>query len=623
MYLRSSGIALTAALVVGCSGGVDTDNVNGGWGENGSPATPGGGGAGTPVAPTPVVEQPGAVHTDNGDGTTTITNPDGSQVTIDEDGNVVNEVPAPATPTPDVPPGTPGAVAPTLAPVCTPGTPKTTQIPRLTNAQYDNTVRDLVGVDLGLSASTLATESKGNMDSVTLKGFQTAAATIASTIITDATARAKVITCATQDVACATQVITDFGAKVYRRPLDTTEVDRYVAVFNDTSVSENGTFDEQLQVVLEAMFQSPYFLTLAELAESGTADVNGAQRFALDNHEMAARLSYMLWDTTPDDVLTAAAVAGTLTTDAGIAEQATRMLADPRAAQLFDRLHFNYMRMGGRWENYTRDTATYPAFKPSQAPALAQETLSFASSVVAGGGTFEDLFTSTKGFVNADTAPLYGLNPADYGADLAEAELGAARPGILTRAGFLAANAYGNRTSPIHRGAFIEKYVLCTVVGDPAPGAAATELPEGADLVTNRQKTDAQTMAEDGGCKACHISLINPPGFALEGFDAIGGIQTTDNGAPVDTAANVIMDGTTVRVAGAADLMAAIAKSPGAHLCYSQKWVEVGYNRVLSGEDQCTVTDIASRMSTAGYTVKQLISDLTTMESFRYRALEN
>lgn len=624
MYLRSSGIALTAALVVGCSGGVDTDNPNG-WGDQASPATPGGGGgAGSPVTPTtPVTEQPGATHVDNGDGTTTITNPDGSQVTVDEDGNVVNEVPAPATPSPDVPVTTPGGVAPTLSPQCTPGTPKTTQIPRLTNAQYDNTVRDLLGVDLGLSASTLATESKGNMDSVTLKGFQTAAASIASTIVTDATARAKVITCTTQDAACATQVITDFGAKVYRRPLEQAEVDRYLAVFNDTTVTENGTFDEQLQVVLEAMFQSPYFLTLAELAETASSDVNGAQRYALNNYEMAARLSYMLWDTAPDDALTAAAEAGTLTTDAGIAEQATRMLADPRAGQLIERLHFNYMRMGGRWENYTRDTATYPAFTPAQGPILAQETLTFANSVVSSGGTFEDLFTSTKGFVTAETAPLYGLNAADYGADLTETDLGAARPGILTRAGFLAANAYGNRTSPIHRGAFIEKYVLCTVVGDPAPGAASTPLPQDANLVTNRQKTDAQTMAEDGGCKACHQGLINPAGFALEGFDGVGGIQTMDNGVAVDTAADVIMDGTTVHVTGAVDLMAAIAKSAGAHLCYSQKWVEVGYNRVLSGEDQCTVTDIATRMGTAGYSVKQLISDLTTIESFRYRALEN
>jgi hypothetical protein len=628
MNLRKRGIAYTAGLLLGsgavlggavaCSGDVGPDAVKDDWGASGNPSSTTGN-----TTDAPVTAAPGATTIDNGDGTTTIKNPDGSEVTVDGDGNVVSQTPAPVTPGTEVTPTAPGNVP--APPECTPGTPKTTQIPRLTNLQYDNTVADLIGVDLKLSQTTLATESKGNMDTVTLKGFQTAAANIASTIITDATARAKVITCTTGDAACATDVITNFGAKVFRRPLTTTEVDKYVAVFNDTTLTETGTFDEQLQVVLEALFQSPYFVTVAEASETAASDSAGGQVFALSGHEVAARLSYMLWDTTPDDALIAAAAAGSLTTDAGIAEQATRMLGDARAAKLVERMHGNYMRMGAgtRWEGYSRDAATYPLYSPDQAPALSQETLAFATSIFENGGTFQDLMTSTKGFVNADTAPLYGLNAADYGAELEEADLGATRPGILTRAGFLAANAYGNRTSPIFRGAFVQKFVLCATIGDPSPEAAATPLPDDANLVTNRQKTDAQTAAEAGGCKACHHTIINPAGFAFEGFDGAGGVQTMDNGVAVDTTADVLIDGNTLHVTGAADLVAAIASSPGAYQCYSKKWVEVGYNRVLSGQDQCTVNDIASRMSAEGYSVKQLITDLATVESFRYRALEN
>src|SRR5690606_27275334 len=111
--------------------------------------------------------------------------------------------------------------------------------------------------------------------------------------------------------------------------------------------------------------------------------------------------------------------------------------------------------------------------------------------------------------------------------ELVETDLGATRPGILTRAGFLAANSYGNRTSPIHRGAFIIKDVLCTPMGNPSPDAASTPLPNDASLVTNRQKTEAQTsIAPD--CVACHETIVNPPGFALESFDAVGGVQTMD-----------------------------------------------------------------------------------------------
>lgn len=617
MYLRKRALVFTAVISAGCSGGVGAEK--GGWGTENQPAgNPSGGGDG----PAPVTTQPGATMVDNGDGTTTIINPDGSQVTVDEDGNVVSTTPA--TSEPSVTPGEPQP--PTqVAGACTPGTPKTTQIPRLTNLQYDNTVRDLTGLDLGLGATTLATESKGNMDSATWKGFQTAAAMIASTILTDATARAKVIPCTTADQACATRVITEFGAKVFRRPLTAEEVAHYEAVYGDTSLSETGTFDEQIGVVLEAMFQSPYFLTIAEISETPSSDVNGEQRFALDGYEVASRLSYMLWNSMPDAELTAAAASGALTDATGIGTQVARLLADPRAAQLVRQMHTGYMRMGtgSRWENYSRDQATYPLYSPAQAPFLSEETLKFAQTVFDTGGGFGELFTSTKGFVNATTAPLYGLDPANFGADLVETDLGASRPGILTRAGFLATNAYGNRTSPIHRGAFIEKYVLCASIGDPDPAAAATPLPEREGLITNRQKTDAQTEAVEGGCKACHHSIINPAGFALEGFDAAGGVQTMDNGVPVDTTADVLIDGVAVPVTGAVDLMNAISKASGAYQCYSKKWVEVAYNRVISQQDACTINEVASRMGTDGYSVKQLVTDLTTIESFRYRALEN
>ncbi len=620
MYLRKRALVAATTLVVGCSGGVGGEGSA--WDVDDNPSNT----ANTnPDAPSPpVTAQPGATMVDNGDGTTTITNPDGSQVTVDGDGNVVSTTPAPVTPDGNNP--TPGQPEPTeVVGKCSPGTPKTTQIPRLTNLQYDNTVRELIGVDLGLGVTTLATESKGNMDSATWKGFQTAAATIATTILSDATARGRVVTCATADKACATQVITEFGAKVFRRPLDAAEIAHYEAVYDDVTLSENGTFDEQLGVVLEAMFQSPYFLTVTEVSETPTADVNGEQRFALNGYEVAARLSYMLWNTMPDAPLTAAAASGSLTTSEGISEQVSRMLADPKAAELVKQMHTGYMRMGtgSRWENYSRDAASYPLYSPQQAPLLSEETLRFAQSVFESGGSFKDLMTSTKGFVNATTAPLYGLNPADFGEELVETDLGVTRPGILTRAGFLATNAYGNRTSPIHRGAFIQKYVLCSSIGDPDPAAAATPLPEREGLITNRQKTDAQTEAVEGGCKACHHSIINPAGFAFEGFDAVGGVQTMDNGVPVDTTADVIVDGVPVSVTGPVDLMNALATASGAYQCYSKKWVELGYNRVISEQDACTINEVASRMGTEGYSVKQLVTDLTTIESFRYRALEN
>jgi hypothetical protein len=331
----------------------------------------------------------------------------------------------------------------------------------------------------------------------------------------------------------------------------------------------------------------------------------------------------MLWDTKPDEPLTAAAAAGTLTQGTGLAEQATRMLQDARAKGLVQRLHMDYLRMGAntRWTGYERDAAKYPAYSPTQMDALAQETLNVADSVIFEGGSFAQLLTTTTAFVNADTAPLYDLDPAAFGAELEPVELGPERPGILTRAGWLAANSYGNRTSPIHRGAFIMKDVLCTPLGDPSPNAVTTPLPNDPGLVTNRQKTDAQTSI-GADCVGCHSTVINPPGFALEAFDAVGGAQTMDSGEAVDTSADVLIGGKLVHVTGAAEMMAAIGASPDAQRCYTENWLAVAYNRVLSAQDACTIDQIATKMAAADYSVLNLITDLATVESFRFRALD-
>lgn len=628
MHLKQRGVAVAALLLAaGCSGSVGQGEDS--WGED-DPSKP----ADTQSEGDQGLKPGDVIMTADGK---TVTVGDDGQL-IDEDGNVIAEDEADdileeAMPDqPDdsavtenpVPEG--DAVIPAVQDAtCTPGTPKTSSVPRLTNLQYDNTVADLLGKDLGLSASTLAQESKGNMDTATLNGFQKAATAIADTVFSDAAVRAKVITCATEDAACATDVITNFGAKVFRRALDADEIAAYTALFTDTTLTDTGSFDDQLKVVVEAMFQSPNFLTIAESSGAPAADPAGGERLALSGSEVASRLSYMLWNTTPDDTLTAAAADGSLLTDAGIAAQAARLLDDPRASVLVESMHKAYMRMGEntKWVNYTRDAAKYPAYKPTQLELVAQETLQFAKHVFASGGSFQQLMTDTTGFVNSDTAALYGLNAADYGAELTQADLGAARPGIFTRAGFLAANAYEGRTSPIHRGAHIQKMVLCNVLGAPAPNVAGTPLPEGADLVTNRQMTDAQTAAVEGGCKACHQTIINPTGFALEGFDAVGAVQAMDNGVAVDTNAQVPIDGSMVAVTGAVDLANAIATSAGAHACYARKWVEIGYARVPSEQDACTANGVAAKMADSNYSVKQLVTDLTTVESFRYRAFEN
>jgi len=130
----------------------------------------------------------------------------------------------------------------------------------------------------------------------------------------------------------------------------------------------------------------------------------------------------------------------------------------------------------------------------------------------------------------------------------------------------------------------------------------------------------AQTSSD--ACAGCHADVVNPAGFALEGFDSIGQLQTKEKvgGAAIDSTADVAIGSKLVHVSGALDLMSAIAASPEGQSCYAQRWVTYAYERDLTTQDVCTVQSLAQKMSGAGYTIQRLITDLTQSDSFRYRA---
>jgi hypothetical protein len=230
--------------------------------------------------------------------------------------------------------------------------------------------------------------------------------------------------------------------------------------------------------------------------------------------------------------------------------------------------------------------------------------------------------TSPVAFVNASLAPLYGLEPAQYGAELVQVTLdGAARPGVFTRGGFLAAHSLVNRPSPILRGAFLQKHVLCSTIGSPPPGAEGTPLPEVSATASNRERVTAQTASAE--CAGCHHTIINPTGFALEGFDAVGGQQAIDpfSGTAVDTSATAVVGAASVEVSGPAQLFEAIARSREANLCYARSWVQAAYARAITSEDSCVAEDLATKLTAGGYRILDLIADLTLAESFRQRAV--
>ncbi|HTV18798.1 MAG TPA: DUF1588 domain-containing protein, partial [Polyangiaceae bacterium] len=166
------------------------------------------------------------------------------------------------------------------------------------------------------------------------------------------------------------------------------------------------------------------------------------------------------------------------------------------------------------------------------------------------------------------------------------------RKGLLMQVGYLAANAYSINTDPIHRGLFVIRNLLCREVPDPPPGATTTPPPEtDQPIITTRDEVSLVTG--QSFCPTCHTE-INAPGYAFEGFDAVGRQRKTENGAPVDTTGTMVLDGQPVSFDGAAQLVEWLARSRDAHRCYSRRWLEFAYGRALAASDLPTLDAIAA-----------------------------
>jgi hypothetical protein len=190
---------------------------------------------------------------------------------------------------------------------------------------------------------------------------------------------------------------------------------------------------------------------------------------------------------------------------------------------------------------------------------------------------------------------------------------------LLTQSGFLASHAYTTTSSPIHRGVFIQRRVLCVDIPDP-PGDVDTTLPAiSEDIKTTKQQVQVHTSPE--ACEGCH-SLINAPGYALENFDAVGAWRDIEYGEPVDPTGSFPLDEEQVDVDGPIDLVNRIADSEAAGACYLTQWYRYGFARGETDADHCTIDALNERMAGQGYNVKELLVALSLTKTFRYRVQE-
>ncbi len=338
--------------------------------------------------------------------------------------------------------------------------------------------------------------------------------------------------------ACAKEILTALMRRACRRPINEQDLIKPMALYQEAS--EQDGFEAGIELALSYVLISPEFLFRVE---RDPQEQSPGSAYQLSNLELASRLSFFLWSSIPDDELLEAAEQGRLSDPEVLREQTRRMLADERSKALVD-------NFAGQWlylrnlDSVTPDGRLFPDFDDNLRQAFRQETELFFESIMREDRSVLDLLRADYTFLNERLAKHYGI-PHVYGSRFRRVALDAAskRGGLLRQGSILSVTSYATRTSPVIRGKWILENVLGTPPPPPPPNVPALKENSVSAKLPVRERL-AQHRA-DAACASCH-NLIDPVGFALENFDAVGRWRDIENGAPVD-ATGGLPDGTRVR----------------------------------------------------------------------------
>ena len=334
---------------------------------------------------------------------------------------------------------------------------------------------------------------------------------------------------------------------------------------------------------------------------------------SLDDHELAARLSYFLWGTMPDAALQQAASEGLLSTPEGLEAEARRMLDDPRSMEIVTWFFEQWLELD-HLDHAEKDREVYPDWTDDRPASFREETLRFVRTVwEQEAASFETLLTADWTIADAELAEFYGYGSAtsDWGRvsrDPAE------HAGILTQGAFLASRARSYASSPIHRGMFIRGAMLCHVIDAP-DASLEIQVPQPDPEATTRELLEQHRA--DPTCAGCH-NLIDPPGLAFEHFDGIGRWRSHENGLPVD--ASTELAGTDVNgfIDGAADLGAALTRSTMVHQCFARQWFRFAHGRRGASGDACEIDEAAATFAAEDLDMRSLVLATVRSPAFRF-----
>jgi hypothetical protein len=504
---------------------------------------------------------------------------------------------------------------------------------RLTHNQYNQTVADLLG-DQSRPADQFPQEDYINgftnqaagqsVTPVQEEAYSQAAQKLARNAFLGGDSH-KLIPCrpgSPEDSGCRERFLSEFGRRAFRRPLTAGELARYGKLFQ-AEASATHSFMNGARLVVEAMLQSPNFLFHLEQGPDGS----------FEPYRTASRLSYFLWDTMPDEALFQAAAAGELGTPAGIRKAARRLMDDPRARQSMDVFLAQWLRFD-RLKSAIRDHRFYPDFSTELAAAMMEETRRLFDHLVWDDGDFTELFTANYAYLNNDLAQLYGAPPPSREFDRVDFPADSKRAGVVGEATFLSLTSKPADTSPTERGVFVREHFLCQIV-PPPPAGVNTVLPPATDEqpMTNRQRLSVHLS--NPTCAACH-NLIDPIGFGLEHFDAIGRyreqhvvtiyptfdqmvhrtkMKPTEHRLPLDVSAYVRgipnSEFATPRALGEI-----LAKDPACRKCVVKQLFRYALGRPETSADQPVIDSALREFQDSKFRFKSLIMSIIGSETF-------
>ena len=354
----------------------------------------------------------------------------------------------------------------------------------------------------------------------------------------DTPSRRQIFTCRPQNdadaLSCARKILGALGRRAYRRPVTDSEAERLLTYYQ-RGRNEGGTFDSGIETALAFLLVNPQFLFRSEVDPSGAAP---GTPYRISDYELASRLSFFLWSSVPDDELLNLAAQGKLRSPTVLETQVRRMLTDRRASALTT----NFL---GQWlylrnlKGTVPDQQIFPDFDDNLRQAFQKETELFVGSIMREDRSVVDLLNADYTFVNERLAKHYGISGV-YGDQFRKVTIpNPARRGLLGQGSILTVSSYTNRTSPVLRG----KWVLTNIMGTPPP-PPPPNVPPLKEIASGTMRQRLEEHRTNAACAACH-KVMDPIGFSLENFNAIGQWRTVDQGEPID-ASSVLADGTPI-----------------------------------------------------------------------------